>query len=128
MIERKKKTCNICGKEEYIFSHGRCKSCAQKSYAPKDVKRVPISKMSPKRKTETVQYLKLRIEYINTHPECEVRLKGCSIWSTDIHHLYSGKDRQKHFTDFENVKATCRSCHEHIHNFPKESRENGLLK
>ena len=32
MIPRKKKTCKECGKEDYIWSKGRCKPCASKSY------------------------------------------------------------------------------------------------
>ena len=34
---RKKKICVECGSEEYIFSHGRCKSCASRSYAKRSV-------------------------------------------------------------------------------------------
>lgn len=33
MITRKKKICRECGREDYIFSKGRCKSCAMKSYS-----------------------------------------------------------------------------------------------
>lgn len=32
MIKHKKKICVSCGKDTYIFSKGRCKYCAQKSY------------------------------------------------------------------------------------------------
>lgn len=35
MIRRKKKTCVTCGQQNYIFSKGRCKSCAQVDYARK---------------------------------------------------------------------------------------------
>lgn len=33
MITLKKKICKECGNEDYIFSKGRCKPCASKSYA-----------------------------------------------------------------------------------------------
>jgi hypothetical protein len=33
MIERKKKICKECNKLDYLFSKGRCKACASKSYA-----------------------------------------------------------------------------------------------
>jgi hypothetical protein len=42
MIPRKKKTCKECGQEDYIWSKGRCKRCAAKTYKKlgpsKDVK------------------------------------------------------------------------------------------
>lgn len=34
MIVRKKKICTGCGREEYIFSKGRCKTCSLQSYGP----------------------------------------------------------------------------------------------
>lgn len=35
---RKKKICNTCGKECFLFSHGRCEYCAKKDYASKSTK------------------------------------------------------------------------------------------
>ena len=32
-MNRKKKICKVCQNEDYIFSKGRCKCCAQKDYA-----------------------------------------------------------------------------------------------
>lgn len=38
MIQRKKKICKECGKEMYLFSRGRCKFCATKTYTkPKQI-------------------------------------------------------------------------------------------
>jgi hypothetical protein len=123
MIERKKKFCKNCLTEQFIWSKGMCKKCASLS-----VKKKPIAKMSVKRKVENVEYLKLRLEYLNEHQKCEIKLACCTIWAIDIHHLYSGKDRQSHFTDFDNVKAVCRSCHNWIHEHSKDARGMGWLK
>jgi predicted HNH restriction endonuclease len=36
--------------------------------------------------------------------------------ATDVHHCYSGIDREEHFLDDNTWKAVCRNCHNIIHN------------
>jgi hypothetical protein len=118
----------VCLEPSYIWSHGMCKACAFKSdkYSGKIV---PIKKLSDKRKSHTSEYLKLRLEYLNNHQHCEVNIEGmCKGYSTEIHHTYSGKDRNKYFLDTSTWKAVDRSCHQWIHLHPKESRDLGFLK
>lgn len=62
-MNRKKKQCKSCGKHDFLFSKGRCKSCAnidyQKKYRekamqkpPKQLKRTPISRVPTKRQIQ----------------------------------------------------------------------------
>lgn len=74
MIKQKKKTCVECGNEDYIFSKGRCKSCAQKSYKPLSSTYVlksttPIKKMTKKTQEAKKKQSEIRKEYFEYHIE-----------------------------------------------------------
>lgn len=89
-----------------------------------------IPKRSEKRKKQDLAYKALREAYLKTHPECEANIPGvCSgDPAHEIHHTYSGKDREKYYLDTTTWKAIERSCHDWIHAHPLEAREMGLLK
>ena len=111
----KKKICAGCNTMSYIYKNidGKkyCKSCAYKINSPTKIK-----KFSEKRKQQNDEYSKLRKLYLESHPFCEAKLSGiCTGEATDIHHLYSGKDRNKYYLQIETYKAVCRSCHNFIH-------------
>ncbi len=129
-IKLRNKKCIICGREDKPwFSKKRCKSCASKSYSKSTVKHTPIPKQSAKRKVDNVQYLKLRLEFLNKNQKCQMNCSGeCTEFATDVHHLYSGKDRNKYFLVVETWMASCRQCHDWVHYFSKEAREIRLLK
>jgi hypothetical protein len=75
-----------------------------------------ISKIGSKRKKQNDEYSKLRKFYLDAHPFCEANLPGvCTSVATDIHHLYSGKNRNKYYLDDTTWKAICRNCHIFIH-------------
>jgi hypothetical protein len=75
-----------------------------------------ISKIGSKRKKQNDEYSKLRKLYLDAHPFCEANLPGvCTSVTTDIHHLYSGKNRNKYYLDDTTWKAICRNCHIFIH-------------
>lgn len=129
MIKRKLKLCKgPCAEMVLYWAKGMCLPCYRLSNKPSGYARKPIAKLSAKRKLETAEYLKLRLDYLNLHPVCEVALLGCSRYATEIHHTYSGKDRQQHFLHVDTWKAICRFCHSWIHQFPIEARRLGLLK
>lgn len=90
----------------------------------------PIPNRSEKRKKEDVAYQALRKAYLLTHPSCELNIQGvCSGEPAhEIHHTYSGKDREKYFLDTTTWKSTERNCHDWVHLHPVEAREMGLLK
>jgi hypothetical protein len=124
VIKPKKKICVVCGEPDYIWSKGRCKSCASKQGKKPTTKRSPIKKLSVKRKLETVQYLKLRLDYLNKYPKCQARLFGCSEWATEIHHK-GGRIGSK-LTDDSLFLAVCRKCHTFIELNPTFAKENQL--
>ncbi len=122
MIQPKKKICRKCGKETYIWSAGKCKYCY---YSEKENKaKIIIKPRSEKRGKENVEYLKLRLEFLNKHPRCQASLFNCSHYSTEIHHK-RGKIG-KLFLDILHWLATCRSCHRWIEENPKKAKELGL--
>jgi hypothetical protein len=85
------------------------------------LKRSYIKPISDKQKKRLVEYNKLRLQYLNEHPKCEVQLSSeCSVYATEIHHKCSrdGDNLFKHFV------ATCRNCHTYIHD--KLSLEEGI--
>jgi hypothetical protein len=67
VISRKKKICKECGKEDYIFSKGRCKSCAQKSYAMKPTERKIKPRVSPSTKEKKKEKSNILATYFNYH-------------------------------------------------------------
>lgn len=88
-------------------------------------KQKPIKPISDKQKVRLIAYNKLRLEYMNNNPLCEVMFDCCTKYATEIHHKSSriGDNLFKHFV------ATCRSCHRHLHDFIslEEGIELGLL-
>lgn len=96
---------------------------------PKEKKKPkPIPKESKKRKIENKEYKTLRKVYLENHKECEVKFTGCEKQSKDVHHSYSGKDRDKHFLDILSWIPVCRKCHAEIHNDSAKARKLNLLK
>ncbi len=82
--------------------------------------------MSAKRAKENQSYLKVRKLYLENNAFCEVY--GCKDMATEIHHTYSGKDRNAYYLDASTWMAVCRQCHNNIHANPIESRKLGYLK
>lgn len=78
-------------------------------------KRVAVKKVSDKRREDNKVYSRLRIDFLTKRGLCEGKFSGCGYWSTDVHHLFSGKDRDKFFLDVSTWISVCRSCHDYIH-------------
>ena len=127
MIQAKLKKCAGCNELKYIWkSHGKekyCKQCWYEIEKPKS-----ISPVSKKRQGEMDTYGKLKEAFLYIKPNCEAKLVGCTIKSTDVHHLYSGKDRNKYYLKINTWKAVCRNCHSYIHDnlSSEEAIEMGL--
>lgn len=147
----KKKPCDgedCNGKLQYIWKNvdGKryCKQCAAKQHTQKAKpttttsekkryripSRSPIPKFSDKRQKENIAYSALRETFLQTHPNCMINIPGvCSRKrSNQIHHSYSGKDRDKYYLDTTTWFASEENCHEWVHNNPREARELGFLK
>lgn len=84
-----------------------------------------INKVSAKRKAENLVYSKRRKHYLEEHPNCELKLDGCTKKATQIHH---SKGRLgSNFTNKKTFKATCFSCHKQLHDkmSAKEAQARG---
>jgi hypothetical protein len=119
VIKVKQKICCECNQLSYIFSKGRCKQCASKSYKkPKP--------QSEKRKEETKEYTIKRLRFLS-QPEnqrCPITMER----ATEVHHIYSGSNRSRYYLDESTWVAVSRNGHLWIHSNPIEAREMGYLK
>ena len=61
------------------------------------------------------EYSKKRLAFLAVHMSCQAKLVSCTGVATDVHHLYSGKDRDKYYLQINTWKAVCRNCHNYIH-------------
>ena len=132
MIRRKKKICKECKNEDYIFSKGRCKSCAQKSYGgikstPKPIKAITAktAKKKKERSKERVPFFKQQIEYIIEKgikcEECGTPLHG---GVDEVAHILSKSKHPEVETNKDNIVYLCgafseNQCH---YNFDKKDR------
>ena len=126
----KLKICTECNEPKPIWkSVGKtdkyCKQCWFSLEPPKK-----ISPVSKKKKEEMSEYSKLRTAFLVIHPFCEAKLQGCTSSATDVHHLYSGRDREKYYLTISTWKAICRNCHNIVHNVlsSEEAVSLGLKK
>lgn len=87
-------------------------------------KQKPIPKVSQKQVERLAQYRKVRDHFMKEHPNCQARLQGCTIKSTDCHHS-RGKVGDL-LTDNRYFKALCRSCHSYIETHPFNAKEMGF--
>lgn len=133
MITPKLKKCAGCGEDKSIWKNylGEkfCKDCWYKKEPINHPKqKQPLKGKSDKRNVLDQLYSKLRKEFLTKTPYCHAKLQGCSAIATDIHHLYSGKDRNKYYLQIDTWKAVCRNCHNYIHDHlsAEEAIELGL--
>lgn len=84
------------------------------------VKRKRLNPYSKSKVKEREQYRAARLFYLNKHPNCEI----CQRPADDIHHK---RGRGKFLCDTSTFMATCRFCHNRIHDNPGWARENGYL-
>jgi hypothetical protein len=133
----KLKVCDGCQKETVIWkNHGGfkyCKYCwsCQKAIDSNSVQKptdYKIPQVSSKRKKKDLEYSKLRKRFLTDNPLCMVKVNGCGHGATDVHHKFSGSDRDTYYLVQSTWLAVCRNCHDWIHAHPKESRAFGYLK
>lgn len=129
MIERKKKLCNNCNTEQFIWKNDKgnryCKSCWLKSKAPDatPLKKKPINPKSKKMAILDAVYSRLRRKFMESKPMCEAALPGCTGQSTDVHHK---KGRGKYHLMVSTWLSVCRHCHTYIEEHPAEAQELGF--
>jgi len=69
----------------HYWSDYRSKQAAKAKQKPRKPRK-PIPKQSKKMKQQLKEYRILRKLYLQNHPKCEAKLKGCTHKSTEIHH------------------------------------------
>lgn len=74
-------------------------------------KQTPIKKVSAKLAKELQVYNKARAEKLADDPNCEIKLLGCTIIATDVHHM---EGRGKNLCNKKKMKSACRHCHDII--------------
>ena len=134
MIQAKKKICDGCGLESYIWkSKGGvklCKQCSTNTGVAKlsikpTAKKKPIPPRSQKRSKEERLYSGKRIIFLQEHSLCEAHLSGiCTKYSTECHHKRGriGDD----LLDETLWLALCHMCHDYIENHREFAMEKGF--
>ncbi len=87
---------------------------------------VKINKLSDKRKVQQAEYLKKRLVFLNENQTCQIKLKGCTFYATEVHHS-AGRTGTRLIDETE-FKATCRSCHTIVELNPGMAKQNGYSK
>ena len=104
---------------------------AERRKAERDSKKVKVvkqvKKVSNKRKDELKEYVKLRKSFLLHNTDCELKLEGCTVKASEIHHA-AGRTG-KNFLDTNTWRAACSSCHFKNHNelSAEERRSKNLL-
>lgn len=116
----KPKQCSGCGQSKIIWKNHEgekfCKNCWYKKTPVKFPKqKIPLKSRSDKRVILDQLYSVSRQQFLVKNPFCQARLEGCTINATDVHHCFSGSNREKYFLNMTTWKAVCRSCHNFIH-------------
>jgi hypothetical protein len=130
MLKQKKKLCNNCNTETFIWKHDKnnryCKGCwfkLKETKKPLTIKK-PINKNSKKMQITNAAYTILRKKFMEEKPICEASLHCCIGKSTDVHHKML---RGKYHLVVATWLSVCRPCHNYIHNYPEKAKELGLL-
>ena len=131
----KLKECDGCHKETVIWKNHEgyrycklCWSCHKSKDNTQKPTKSAISQVSSKRKKKDQEYLKLRNRFLTDFSLCQIAVKGCSINATDVHHKFSGSDRDTYYLVQSTWLAVCRACHSWIHENPEKARILGHLK
>lgn len=132
---QKKKICFSCQTEQFIWKRHEgnpiCKKCwstHKSKNISKPTVRKEIPRVSKKRAKQDIEYLKLRLEFLNKNNLCQIKFPGCTSFATDVHHTRNGSDRAVYYLIQSTWMASCRSCHQRIHLNSKEARLLGFLK
>jgi hypothetical protein len=131
MIQPKKKLCNNCNTDQFIWKRdGGNRYCRYCWYKAKETTKIPLAKkpINPKSKKMKVAeqaYTILRRKFMEEKPMCEATAHCCTKASHDVHHM---DGRGKNHLVVSTWLSVCRPCHVWIHNNPIEARQLGYLK
>lgn len=110
---------------------GLCASCSlddrkSERAEAKPVKVYQMPRMSPKRKEDNKTYAVLSAEHLKEHPDCQIKLVGCTNQGNVVHHTAK---RGKNLNVKRYFKTACVYCHNFIETrmSAHERREKGYL-
>ncbi len=86
------------------------------------MRRTRLKPVSDKRKKENAKYLKLREDFLEKNPVCQVDY--CRAKSKDVHHMMA---RGKHLCETAFFLAVCRAHHNEIENNKTWARSMGYI-
>lgn len=100
------------------------------------MKRTPLrprSKTSSRAKLQST-YLRRKKQYLEDNTSCEIC--HCNPkFTLDLHHkagrhgssINNEGDLERNLVNTKTFMALCRPCHDHVHKYPQQARENGWL-
>lgn len=135
MIQPKKKICDGCGLDSFIWKNvdGKryCKQCSNNTGVAKPSNIKPTARLKPipprsqKRSKEERIYSGKRIIFLQENPMCQAHLPGiCTKHATQIHHK-KGKIGGL-LLNILFWLGVCHACHEWIENNREEAMEKGF--
>lgn len=111
-IKRKKKVCEECRKEKYIFSRGRCKSCASKEYRKNSKTSV---KTRRKKNLGRGDFFKKHLILMPPFcQECQEPLEGSV---SNVCHILPKSVFPEVELEDDNIMYYCFACHSRFDNF-----------
>jgi len=117
--------CVECGSDRVenkeLMLCASCNHARRKADRAKPAVVKPVKKVTEKRNIQNQHYARLRVEYLEAYPACEV--VDCHNKSSQIHHM-QGREGEK-LTDTDKFLAVCPSCHERITNDTQWAITNG---
>lgn len=131
----KTKQCSICKTEVQKLWYSNPPTCPRQSCiakrnamkskkgtnSPEKKKVSKIKPISDRKQKELVVYRKLRDEYMDRHPNCEICGTNRDL---TLHHK---KTREYHLCDVDVFMTLCFTCHNKVHDNDKWARDNGYL-
>ena len=119
-LKMKVKVCSECGKEGLLWRSkpALCPACARKYQKP-------VNKISDKHKQTLKEYKPIREEFLKAHPDCQLKLQGCTFVSTEIEHR-QGKSSKELYLDSTKWFAVCRNCHTLVERLGEQAYTKGL--
>jgi len=95
------------------------------------MKRTPLRRVSKRRAEETKEYMKLRKQFLEDNPWCEIIESWVPplmpVEATEIHHRCCGKNRKATYLRTDTWMAVSKEGHRYIHDNPKLAYERGWL-
>ena len=103
------KICSFCNQPKLLWKSNpkACKDCWYKNNP------IKIKKISDSHKETLREYKPEREQFLKEHPFCELKLEGCTKYSTEVEHR-AGKATKELYLDKSKWFASCRNCNTQI--------------